>query len=137
MKNICELFGSPASTTERVLRNAEAALEKSLHELIDAAIRWPTKAEQALWVSWISQKEPLVTKKFGFIDGKNYRVASPSSRDEQNSMYNGWLHSVFVTGTLAFGADGCIMWMKHKCPGSWNDGDTSRGFRITLVIVIT
>jgi len=39
---------------------------------------------------------------------------------------------VFVTGTLAFGADGSIIWMKHNCPGSWNDGETSREFRQRL-----
>ncbi|KAI9907766.1 hypothetical protein PsorP6_004735 [Peronosclerospora sorghi] len=46
---------------------------------------------------------------------------------------NGWLHSVLVTGTIAFGGDGCIIWMKHNCPGSWNDGDTSREFREKLL----
>ncbi|EGZ15346.1 hypothetical protein PHYSODRAFT_286300 [Phytophthora sojae] len=48
-------------------------------------------------------------------------------------MYNGWLHSVFVTGTICFAADGCIVWVKHNCPGSWNDSDTSLGFRNKLL----
>ncbi|KAE8882467.1 hypothetical protein PF003_g33357 [Phytophthora fragariae] len=48
-------------------------------------------------------------------------------------MYNGWLHSVFVTGTICFAADGCIVWCKHNCPGSWNDSDTSLGFRNKLL----
>ncbi|KAE8886247.1 hypothetical protein PF007_g25559 [Phytophthora fragariae] len=47
-------------------------------------------------------------------------------------MYNGWLHSVFVTGTICFAADGCIIWSKHNCPGSWNDSDTSLEFRTKL-----
>jgi hypothetical protein len=47
-------------------------------------------------------------------------------------MYNGWLHSVFVTGTICFAADGCIIWSKHNCPGSWNDSDTSLGFCLKL-----
>jgi len=47
-------------------------------------------------------------------------------------MYNGWLHSVFVTGTICFAADGCIVWCRHNCPGSWNDSDTSLGFRTKL-----
>ncbi|KAE9279049.1 hypothetical protein PF008_g28468 [Phytophthora fragariae] len=48
-------------------------------------------------------------------------------------MYNGWLHTVFVTGTICFAADGCIIWSKHNCPGSWNDSDTSLGFRAKLL----
>ncbi|ETL91218.1 hypothetical protein L917_10213, partial [Phytophthora nicotianae] len=55
-------------------------------------------------------------------------VQQPSNADLQNAMYNGWFHSVFVTGTICFAADGCIIWCKHNCPGSWNDSDTSIGF---------
>jgi len=57
----------------------------------------------------------------------------PSNADLQNAMYNGWLHSVFVTGTICFAADGCIIWCNHNCPGSWNDSDTSLGFRMKLL----
>ena len=31
-----------------------------------------------------------------------------------------------MTGTLCYGFDGTLVWGKHNCPGSWNDGDTSR-----------
>lgn len=54
-------------------------------------------------------------------------------RDIQNAHYNGWLHAVFVTGTLCFSSDGLIVWSKHICPGSWNDLDTSLQFREKLV----
>lgn len=57
----------------------------------------------------------------------------PSDADLQNAYYNGWLHCVFVTGTICFGADGCILWAKHNCPGSWNDADTSLEFREKLL----
>ncbi|KUF84413.1 hypothetical protein AM588_10000690 [Phytophthora nicotianae] len=77
--------------------------------------------------------EPLLQHTFGFIDGKNLRVQQPSNSDLQNAMYNGWLHTVFVTGTICFAADGCIIWAKHNCPGSWNDSDTSLGFRNKLL----
>ncbi|EGZ11869.1 hypothetical protein PHYSODRAFT_369997, partial [Phytophthora sojae] len=77
-------------------------------------------------------REPLLKHTFGFTDGKNFRVQQPSSADQQNAMYNGWLHSGFVTGTICFAADGCIIWCKHNCPGSWNDSDTSLEFRMEL-----
>jgi hypothetical protein len=60
-------------------------------------------------------------------------VQEPSDRDLQNAHYNGWLHAVFVTGTLCFSADGLIVWSKHNYPGSWNDADTSLDFREKLL----
>ena len=95
-------------------------------------ITCPSEDQQRTWAAWIEAREPPVTQKFGFIDGKNYRVASPSNRELQNALYNGCLHSVLVTDTLAFGANGCVIWIKHNCSGSWNDGDTSRQFREKL-----
>lgn len=61
------------------------------------------------------------------------QVQEPSNADLQNAMYNGWMHTVFVTGTILFAADGCIVWSKHNCPGSWNDSDTSLEMREKLV----
>ena len=65
---------------------------------------------------------------WGFIDGKNYKIQKPSDSEQQNSMYNGWLHQAFVTGVMCFGADGTIIWGKHNFSGSWNNGDMSRKF---------
>jgi hypothetical protein len=48
-------------------------------------------------------------------------------------MYNGWLHAVYVTGSICFGVDGTIIWFRHNCPGSWNDGETSRKFQMKIV----
>ncbi|KAE8907809.1 hypothetical protein PF005_g20987 [Phytophthora fragariae] len=60
------------------------------------------------------------------------QVQEPPRGDIQNAHYNGWLHAVYVTGTLCFSADGLIVWSKHNCPGSWNDADTSLQFREIL-----
>ncbi|KAI9914143.1 hypothetical protein PsorP6_006596 [Peronosclerospora sorghi] len=111
----------------------EEALEVALSTLTDAEIRWPTAREKLRWASWIADRDPIVQRKFSFIDGKNFRVQEPSCAHTRNPLYNLWLHSVLVTGTVAFGGDGCIIWMKHNCPGSWNDGDTSREFREKLL----
>lgn len=59
-------------------------------------------------------------------------MQSPGNADLQNAMYNGWLHSVLVTGTICFSVDGTIVWFRHNCPGSWNDGETSRQFQEKL-----
>lgn len=77
-------------------------------------------------------KEPLVKGRWGFIDGKNYRVQEPTNAAIQNGMYNGWLHSVFVTGTACFSVDGVIVWAKLNYFGSFNDSEISRVFREKL-----
>ncbi|ETL88964.1 hypothetical protein L917_12016, partial [Phytophthora nicotianae] len=60
-------------------------------------------------------------------------VKQPSNAGLQNAMYDGWLHAVFVTGTICFSADGCTIWSRNNCPGSWNDTSTSLGFRVKFL----
>jgi hypothetical protein len=132
-KTLCRAFGVSPATLSRTLTEAEYALAETLKCVSLARIGWPSKEEQALWAQWIKDKEPLILHKFGFIDGKNYQVQKPSNPDIQNAYYNGWLHATLVTGTLCFGADGTIIWMKINCPGSWNDGEMSRSFREKLL----
>jgi hypothetical protein len=110
------------------MRSGEIALYRALQDLPDAQVRWPSLALQKRWSGFITEKEPLVKHKFGFIDGKNYRVQRPGKDDLQNAYYNGWLHCVLVTGTLCFGVDGTIIWGNINNPGSWNDAETSREF---------
>ncbi|KAI9906993.1 hypothetical protein PsorP6_004382 [Peronosclerospora sorghi] len=132
-KHLCSTFVCPPATLLRMLRCAEEVLEVDLSTLTDAEIRWPTAREQLRWASWIAERGPIVQRKFGFIDGKNFRVQDPSCTHTQNALYNGSLHSVLVTGTIVFVGDGCIIWMKPNCPGSWDNGDTSREFREKLL----
>ena len=68
---------------------------------------------------------PLVSNRFGYVDGKNLPVQEPTDIDLQNAMYNGWLHCVLVTGVLCFGCDGTLIWAKHNVVGSWNDGEVA------------
>ncbi|KAG6621442.1 uncharacterized protein IUM83_10998 [Phytophthora cinnamomi] len=64
--------------------------------------------------------------------GKLSRPTTIKYRLTKRHMYNGWLHSVFVTGIICFAADGCIFWCKYNCPGPWNDSDTSLEFLTKL-----
>jgi hypothetical protein len=133
LKNLAQIFGIPPGTLSVLLRKAEIALEKTLQEEPDAEVRWPTLEEQREWALKVAAKNPLVQGRWGFIDGKNIRVQAPTDADLQNAYYNGWLHAVLVTGTLCFGVDGTIVWFRHNCPGSWNDGETSRKFQKKLL----
>ncbi|EGZ04590.1 hypothetical protein PHYSODRAFT_536076 [Phytophthora sojae] len=127
------MFGVPPTTLTRVLTAAEDALTAVLRGFAPARIVWPTFARQKALARLVAAKQPMLQFTWGFLDGKNYKVQQPQDRDIQNAQYNGWLHGVFVTGTLCFSADGLIVWAKHNCPGSWNDGDTSLEFRRKLV----
>ncbi|ETO77486.1 hypothetical protein F444_07323 [Phytophthora nicotianae P1976] len=130
---LCMLFGVPPSTLSLSLRKAEDALSRALRDFSPARISRPSPSRQRELATLVNGHEPLLKHTFGFIDGKNFRVQQPSNADLQNAMYNGWLHSVLVTGTICFAADGCIIWSKHNCPGFWNDSDTSLGFCMKLL----
>ena len=132
-KTLCEIFGIPPSTQSRVMINAENALAASIPQLHEARIVWPTPAQQEEWSAIITAREPLIENKWGFIDGKNFRVQEPTDTDMQNAMYNGWLHSVFVTGCLCYGVDGTLVWGSHNYPGSWNDSVTSFKFQTKII----
>ncbi|KAG9412142.1 hypothetical protein AC1031_017771 [Aphanomyces cochlioides] len=128
-KTLQELFGVTPATFSRVLRRSEIALSRALDNVSEARIAWPNHHGQELWASKTNNKEPLIHGVFAFVDGKNLRVQTPCHSDLQNTLYNGWLHSVYVSGVLCFGLDGTIIWGRHNCPGSWNDGEMSRGLQ--------
>jgi hypothetical protein len=88
-KTLCELFGVPPATFSRVMTAAALALQQTLREIPEARIQFPDKVTQQRWASITNAKEPLVQGVWGFVDGKNYRVQSPSAIDLQNAFYNG------------------------------------------------
>ena len=131
-KTWSEMFGISPGTLCRTLIKAEIALLSALNSMPEARVEWPSLNDQIRMGLAVELKEPLIKGRWGFIDGKNYGVQEPSNCYVQNGMYNGWLHSVFVTGTVCFSADGLIVWAKLNFFGSWNDGDISREFREKL-----
>ncbi len=133
LKIIAQLHGIPKSTASRTIQKAEDALRKALSKVEEAKVKWPTKDQQRVWGNAVQRLYPAIHGRFGFVDGKNYHVAKPTNIDLQNAMYNGWLHEVFITGVLCFGVDGCIIWGKHNCVGTWNDGDVSVDLQIKLL----
>ncbi|KAG3015115.1 hypothetical protein PC120_g12337 [Phytophthora cactorum] len=85
------------SASHQLLHRAEEALAKVLNGYAPARIYWPSPARKVELAKLVQSREPLLTHTFGFIDGKNLKVQQPSNADLQNSMYNGWLHTVLVT----------------------------------------
>ena len=103
LNSLCQLFGLAPSTCSRTLSIAERAFELTLAALPDARIAWPTFQKQEAWAELVRRKNPLLLGRWGFVDGKNYRVQTPGADDVQNAFYNGWLHAHLVTGCLCFG----------------------------------
>lgn len=118
LKTLCQMFGISISTTSRVILLSEIILNKTLLNLQEAKVSWPTFDEQRTWSELVQRKKKLIERRWGFIDGKNYRVQASSDTEEQNAFYNGWVHTVFVTGAICFGVDGTIVWYRHNYPGS-------------------
>jgi hypothetical protein len=133
LKQIAQLHGLRKNTASRLLIKAEKALCLALRHDPLGSVKWPSKDKQREWGLLVNNKFPLIHGRFGFVDGKNYKVKKPSKIDLQNAMYNGWLHATLVTGVLCFGVDGCLIWGKHNCVGSWNDGDMSRDLQEKLL----
>ena len=131
-KTWSEMFGISPGTLIRTLVKAEIALLSTLNSMTEARVEWPSLNDQIRMGSAVEAKEPLIKGRWGFIDGKNYGVQEPKNAMIQNGMFNGWLHAVFVTGTVCFSADGLVVWAKLNFFGSWNDSEISREFRDKL-----
>ena len=39
---------------------------------------------------------------------------------------------MLVTGVFCYGLDGTMVWARHNCPGSWNDGEMSCALQLKL-----
>jgi hypothetical protein len=115
------MFGVAPSTISRLFIKGCHSLHLALNNLREAAIRWPTIEEQHDMATMVEEKEPLMWGRWGFVDGKNYRVQESGNSSIQNSQYNGWLHYVFVTGIDGFTALGVECYAKLNYFGSWKN----------------
>ncbi|ETL45959.1 hypothetical protein L916_04075 [Phytophthora nicotianae] len=97
---LCLAFGIPPATLSRILNEAEAALAQALRGISPARNVWPTLVRQKALARLVEARQPLLKYTCFFLDGKTYQIQQPPDKDIQNAHYNGWLHHVFVTGTL-------------------------------------
>ncbi|EGZ20025.1 hypothetical protein PHYSODRAFT_489807 [Phytophthora sojae] len=134
------LFGLPPSTLSCILCRAEEALSTALHGYAPARISWPSPTRQAELPKLVEAREPLLKYTFGFIGGKNFKVrmqlysfdpirlnpycwlyaaGAATFQRRSSKCYVQWMAIFcFVTGTICFAADDCIIWSRHNCPGS-------------------
>jgi hypothetical protein len=89
-KTWSEMFGIAPATLSRTLVKAEIALLTTLNSMREARIEWPSLDDQVRMALAVEAKEYVVKGRWGFIDGKSYRVQEPSNCDIQNGMCK-WL----------------------------------------------
>ena len=58
---------------------------------------------------------------FGFVDGVSFTIGDDSDPILQNGYWNGWKARCTVSNIFAYSSDGCCMWARINCPGSWHD----------------
>jgi hypothetical protein len=111
------IFGSSPAIVSRGYRTGLAALVLTLQSIPDAAVRWPTLAEQKRFGEMIHEREPDLpynvdndTFCFGMADGVNMPVQRSSCDVTAEPWYNGWVHGYFVSNVFLFTPDGCIAW---------------------------
>ncbi|KAG9125513.1 hypothetical protein FRC07_007295 [Ceratobasidium sp. 392] len=92
-----------------------------LRRLPESQIIWPSRAEMTHSASLIQRRHPNIEGAFGFVDGLSLPVETSSDPQEQETMYNGWLHSHRISNVLVFAPDGRIIACKLNAPGSWHD----------------
>jgi hypothetical protein len=84
-KCLCRCFGAPPATISRVLKKAESALSLALRSCDQARIARPSFTNQKNMAELVKHREPPIEFKWGFVDGKNFKVMEPSSTDLQNA----------------------------------------------------
>lgn len=90
-----------------------------LLECVDAQTKWPSAELIGSYSEVIQLRSPRLVGAFGFIDGLNLPVQSPSDDGMHSTNYNDWLHCNKVANLLTFAPDGCLFHTLTNCLGSW------------------
>jgi hypothetical protein len=136
--SLMQIFALVPATISRYTTFSLEILLSTLRDLKDAQIQWPRDNEFNELNELVLARHPLLTGAFGTMDGLNLPVQKSADEEIENSTYNGWLHSHFVSSVLAFSASGTcqvahcsihttwnktgvIIGCRLNAPGSWHD----------------
>ena len=140
-----QIFALVPSTVSRYIHFALSILLEVLRQMPPAAISWPQGDEFLELSGYVSMRHSLLQGVFGSIDGLNLPCQVLSDIEIENAMYNGWLHSHFISSVIVFSSKGlgspkCAShWMliileigeiigcRTNCPGSWHDSRVAEG----------
>eukprot|EP00742_Colponemidia_sp_Colp-10_P011916 GILJ01013310.1.p1 GENE.GILJ01013310.1~~GILJ01013310.1.p1 ORF type:complete len:375 (-),score=23.47 GILJ01013310.1:55-1179(-) len=138
-KTLCEIFGTPPSTTRENLAQGMKILLQTLRELPSAAVAWPTDmVTLEKYADLIHGRQrslrPLGYNAIGFMDGLNLPVQN-DYKDclMQNANWNGWLQQSMCSNLLVWSPEGKIIMCRLNGPGSWHDGHMAENVYAALV----
>lgn len=105
--NLQQIFSLIPSTVTRYITFALDLLLLTLRRIFEALIIWPRSVQEfRKLAALVAEHHPFVQGAFGFIDGLNLPVQVHGDDTIQNSTYNGWLHSHFISNVLVFSPEG-------------------------------
>eukprot|EP00743_Colponemidia_sp_Colp-15_P011504 GILK01012854.1.p1 GENE.GILK01012854.1~~GILK01012854.1.p1 ORF type:complete len:203 (-),score=9.78 GILK01012854.1:342-950(-) len=138
-KTLCEIFGTPPSTTRQNLSQGMKILLQTLRELPSAAVVWPTDmVTLQKYADLIHGRQrslrPLGYNAIGFMDGLNLSIQN-DYKDSlmQNANWNGWLQQSMCSSLLVWSQEGKIIMCRLNGPGSWHDNHMAENVHAALV----
>jgi hypothetical protein len=124
-KTLCVIFGLTPAACNRLLWRGLHALQSAFraNAVPEAELRWPSLLEMQRLSELVLAREPLLSayRPFAFMDGLRVQVQNSDDRTEQNAYYSGMEGHACIGNVFVFAADGCIIWWRGNCPGSWHD----------------
>jgi hypothetical protein len=140
-----QIFALVPMTVSRYLHFARKILLDTLRSMDEASVQWPTTHKEFDYYSALIQvRHSLLDGAFGSIDGLNLPVQEPDDPLVENSMYNGWKCTHFVSNVLVFSPRGAWFYVRFiaccsrsllpgtiidavlNAPRSWHDSVVAR-----------
>lgn len=97
----------------------------SLRKYPFALIKFPDLEECVEYAAMIRNREPIIEKAIGFVDGLALHVMCSSDEEAQSKHYSGWKSDTFVNNILMLALTGKITFAVINAPGSWHDASTA------------
>ena len=101
-----QIFALIPSTVCRYVHFGLQILLRTLRDMPDASIEWPSGTQFEDNSRLVTQRHPRLIGAFGTVDGLKLPVQTSDDPEIENAMYNGWLSEHFVSSVLAFSAEG-------------------------------
>lgn len=125
-KTLCQIFSATEAIISRDLNRMLTLLCEKLPTIEDAKVRWPRIDEMERLSAAVNEYHNNSYHVFGFVDGVSFSIEDDSDSEMQNAYYNGWKARSTVSNIFAYGSDGCCIWARINCPGSWHDSHVAQ-----------
>ncbi len=121
-RHLCLIFGVTPSLCGRAINMMLRRMVQLLWGHPMARVQFPDEAKMIEYAAMIQQREPMVDKIIGFMEGVLFPVQCTDKRLSQNAMYCGYDGNTVVNNVFAYGPDGKVFFAAVNFPGSWAEG---------------